>query len=655
MATKVGYIRQDPTEAINWAEVGANFSGILKEEARVREEKKAEIDRATREMERVLKDSPMGDSKNMNEWSLKYASDAQQQLLMVNTLLKSGQLKPKDYTVIRQNLADGTDQAFTLVQEYQNEYSDKMARMKAKFGDVGPDGKPIVPSQELEQFLMGTAEGFGNFNASELVINPTSGNVMVGFRNENGEIESDPNKLVGINNLRNRIKGKFDLYDMQGAITKAKAETFGQFQQIDAKLGSLYQKGLIATISGPAFRSESNIADMVSKGYITAEEGKLIGMQAKTEDLWAESQLSNTYNVTSLLTNNLGGIAPNGQPYKFTFKADEEDDNTILLQQVDGAVVPNFDSAVGKVHKQTAKDGLLAATRGALDVTVAGQAVSGTTPPQQQQWQAGRGDEKKKEKTAVGTWGLLYNGTPEEVESATNTLLGSALSKEQGVSEIDTKSRPGYVIITYDGSGTIKPSQRVIPMVREVNGEMVPVGYEEFAKSGNEITGVDDVTEAIKAAGSDANRPYNQGVGAVARREVAADYSAPFANYLDKFATPGTDTGGYSTPTSSKINFWYGPDIVIPQIKKAFPDLNLVVTKLSNNKIQVRIPGSKKEALELEVDLYQNSNQGKNASALMEYLQNNTPKSLIKEIGEKKGWKSTTSSGGTGGGKASQF
>lgn len=39
MATKVGYIRQDPTEAINWAEVGANFSGILKEEARVREEK----------------------------------------------------------------------------------------------------------------------------------------------------------------------------------------------------------------------------------------------------------------------------------------------------------------------------------------------------------------------------------------------------------------------------------------------------------------------------------------------------------------------------------------------------------------------------------------------------------------------------------------
>jgi len=648
MATKVGYIRQDPTEAINWAEVGANFSGILKEEARVREEKKTEIDRATREMERVLKDSPMGDSKNMNEWSLKYASDAQQQLLMVNTLLKSGQLKPKDYTVIRQNLADGTDQAFTLVQEYQNEYSDKMARMKAKFGDVGPDGKPLVPSQELEQFLMGTAEGFGNFNASELVINPTSGNVMVGFRNENGEIESDPNKLVGINNLRNRIKGKFDLYDMQGAITKAKAETFGQFQQIDAKLGTLYQKGLIATISGPAFRSESNIADMVSKGYITAEEGKLIGMQAKTEDLWAESQLSNTYNVTSLLTNNLGGMAPNGQPYKFTFKADEEDDNTILLQQVDGAVVPNFDSAVGKVHKQTAKDGLLAATRGALDVTVAGQAISGTTPPQQQQWQAARGDEKKKEASLASTWNEIGMSSDVEVKRAKlQSLLGDERVKQSGLFEISMSEPAADGSFTVDFVYPNNPERNRLGIVVDEN-----MTLEEWAGLGSEVHGISDPKEALRIGGGGQGTDKINAAGfkgGVEDRRGDVDYSAPFTNYLDKFAPAGTDTGGYSKPDSSKINLWYGPDIVIPQIKKAFPELGLVVTKLSGNKIQVKIPGSKKEALTLEVDLYQTSNQGKGITELMNYIQQNTPKSLINEIGKQKGWKSTTSSGSRSG------
>ena len=654
MATKVGYIRQDPTEAINWAEVGANFSGILKEEARVREEKKAEIDRATREMERVLKDSPMGDSKNMNEWSLKYASDAQQQLLMVNTLLKSGQLKPKDYTIIRQNLADGTDQAFTLVQEYQNEYSDKMARMKAKYGDVGPDGKPIIPSQELEQFLMGTAEGFGNFNASELVINPTTGNVMVGFRNEKGEIESDPSKLVGINNLRNRIKGKFDLYDMQGAITKAKAETFGQFQQIDAKLGTLYQKGLIATISGPAFRSPSNIADMVSKGYITAEEGKLIGMQAKTEDLWVESQLSNGYNVTSLLTNNLGGTAPNGKPYDFVWSASEEDENHILLQQVDGAVVPNFDSEIGQVHRQTAKEGLLAAMRGALDVTVAGQAISGTTPPQQQEWQAKRGDEKKEEASLASTWNAIGMNPDVTVKRAKlQSLLGDARVKKSGLFEINMSD------IAADGSFTV---DFIYPNTPERNrlGILVDENttLEEWAGLGSEVTGITDPKEAIRlgGGGKGTDKINSAGFkGGVQDKRGDTDYTPAFVNYLDKFAPAGTDGGGYKNTDSDKINLYYGPDIVIPQIQKAFPDLGLVVTKYSDDEIQVKIPGSKASPLILEVDLYQTANQGKAISDLMTYIQNNTPKSLVNDIGKKKGWKSTTGSGGIGGGNASQF
>ena len=180
MATKIGYVGRDASEQINWAEVGSNFSGILKEEARVREEKKAEIDRATREAMNSYKNTVTGDSGNMNTWALKGGDGAQQQLLMANSLLKSGQLKPKDYITMRQNLTDGFDQAMTLAQEYQNEYADKMERYKANPGTaVGPDGKPITGAQKLESFLMESAEGFGNFNNSEIVINNETGNVLV--------------------------------------------------------------------------------------------------------------------------------------------------------------------------------------------------------------------------------------------------------------------------------------------------------------------------------------------------------------------------------------------------------------------------------------------------------------------------------------------
>lgn len=114
------------------------------------------------------------------------------------------------------------------------------------------------------------------------------------------------------------------------------------------------------------------------------------------------------------------------------------------------------------------------------------------------------------------------------------------------------------------------------------------------------------------------------------------DYTPAFVNYLDKFAPAGTDGGGYKNTDSDKINLYYGPDIVIPQIQKAFPDLGLVVTKYSDDEIQVKIPGSKASPLILEVDLYQTANQGKAISDLMTYIQNNTPKSLVNDIGKKK-------------------
>jgi len=463
MATKIGYVGRDASEQINWAEVGSNFSGILKEEARVREEKKAEIDRATREQMKVLQNVVTGDSANMNTWSLNYGADAQQQLLMANALLKNGQLKPKDYTIMRQNLADGTDQAMTLAQDYQSEFAIKKARAKANPGTaVGPDGKPITGSQELESFLMESAEGFGNFSKSKLVINNQTGNVLVGFMNPTtGEIETDPNKLVGINNLRNRIKGNFDAYDITSAVTKAKAEVFGQFQAIDAKLGSLYQKGLITTMSGAALRTPSNIAAMVKRKLITKEEGELIGLQKDTENLWAESQLSNVYNISSLLTNNLGGFASNGEKYTFTWNADEENENTILLKEVDGTAVPNFDSEIGKAHRETAKEGLKGRLRGALDVGTEGQAVGGVQRQvtRRSDYSKSQDDIRKQLRSDAKLWNALMTADQATFQRAANAFLASASAKNTNLYKFDVQN--DKVIFKYKDGSTYSPPGNV--------------------------------------------------------------------------------------------------------------------------------------------------------------------------------------------------
>jgi hypothetical protein len=486
MATKIGYVSQPPASQINWAEVGANFTGMLNEEARVREEKKAEIDRATREQMKVLQNMPTGDSKNVNEWALKYGGNAQNYLLMLNASLKSGRLKPTEYTIMRQNLSDGTDLAMSVSQEYQNEYAAKMERLKSN--------DPNKSSQELEIYLMQTVEGFGNFNQSELIINPNTGNVAVGFMNPTtGKIESDPNKLVGINNLRNRIRGEFNKYDMNSAVLSGK-ESFGKFETIVRKVGSRAAQGTITTISDPTFRNQAKIDEWVKKKWITQDDAALISTFDKTEDAWLEGQLS-MYNTTSLLTDNLRNIG--GQKFNFTFDPNQQNDNTILLKQVDGNVVPDFESAIGKKQRQIAKDGLRTVLRGAIDHTEKVTTVSDFQEKPEHLY-------KRAEDTAAATLdlsmlGKLYYGTPTEIEAARLHF--------QGISPniVDVQRDATGVTVKYKDAGGNTVSKTI-----NFKASGNTLNTEEFIIAAAPLlSGQAGINAAMKSGGYEKGRAFN--------------------------------------------------------------------------------------------------------------------------------------------------
>jgi len=409
MATKIGYVSQPPTAQINWAEVGANFTGMLNEEARVREEKKAEIDRATNEQMKVLKNAPMGDSKNINQLAIGFSDDAQKQLLMANALLKSGDLKPRDYLLMRQNMADGTDQFFTLIQDYQNEYGNKMERLKSN--------DPNNSSQYLEQYLMETIEGFGNFQNSKPVINPTTGEVLVGFINPTtGEIESDPNKLVGIGNLKNRLKGTYNKYNMDAAVLEGQ-KLFGDFEVITRELGKKGRTGTIIKYSNPALRTKEGLAELVKNKTITQEYADGLSKFPELLDSWAESQLS-MYNVSSLLTDNLRNIS--GKSFNYTANPAEQDENTILYKQVDGNIVLDFESEIGKKQRQIAKEGLKDVFTGALDQKIDVTPIGGEyIPPQQRTSAQIDQDNLYKEQTAsFNNIAKFYSGNQAEFDEA---------------------------------------------------------------------------------------------------------------------------------------------------------------------------------------------------------------------------------------------
>lgn len=318
-----GYVERDATSFVDWGTIGKNLSDMLQNENKVREEKKAAIDKATNEYANTLANAPQGEHIGMNEWALKYANDAQQARLLQDKLLKSGQLSLKDYTIQRQNLLDGTDQTFNLTKEYQQEYKTKMEAYK--------NGE----TQGLTNFLMASAEGFSNFSDTQIYINPRDYSISVGKMTRNPktgvmEMSKNPNDFATINSLRNRIKATYKKYDAVGNV-KGFVDGLGAEIQSVANMGGLYKTGTI--VSTLDVMKKSNLP-----AYKTFE-------QAETEAI--KARLGTQYDYTSVLTENIKS-APNGKIYDYTFDENEAKSNkNLILLKTDpssGAVTPQLTS-----------------------------------------------------------------------------------------------------------------------------------------------------------------------------------------------------------------------------------------------------------------------------------------------------------------------
>ena len=309
MATYYKYAERAAGSQVNWAEIGKNLTDTLQEESKLREQKKAAIDEATRQYGLELEKSPQGDVKSFNQWGLDYASDAQEARLLQDRLLKSGKLKLRDYTMMRQNLTDGTNQAFGLLDEYNAEYKQKMERAKS--------ADPANRSQYLEQWLMAKGEMFANLKDSKLYINPTTFAVNVAkIKRENGveSMSDDPNDFTTINELRNYVKAKYDYFDSDTYLTK--------------QVGMLGTEIKAEIING----TSKKVGQKITIEDITDKPGAREAISAMIDAAFTGMPT----NISSVLTNDLGKDA-DGNNFDFTFNKDEKG-KIVGGTEVDGKV-----------------------------------------------------------------------------------------------------------------------------------------------------------------------------------------------------------------------------------------------------------------------------------------------------------------------------
>jgi len=364
------YFKAQPTAAetqINWAEVGKNFSDMLTEEARVREEKKAAIDEASRQYQQTLNDVEQGQSATANQWWLNAAGEMQQQMLMQDRMLKSGMLNPRDYTVMRQNLVDGTDGLINVFGKFNAEFEDRMNRFE--------NGE----SQDLEQWAMAELENFGNFQKTSVVVNPETGMLSVADVDEEGNIINDPDKVRSVTSLQNLIARRYDKFDVDAAASTF-VEGVGTFDTIERTLGTRLKKGVIQKLSDPFVKSLS-VEDLMALGMTEADAAKYaaeLNIYKAGEDQLVSDIMSVWSNTSSILTNTMSFEPTTGKEYTFTFKEEGRAANEILLKKDgQGQIYAEYTKEQEKAVADAIRDNV----RNRLDRTIEASTVSDYTPP----------------------------------------------------------------------------------------------------------------------------------------------------------------------------------------------------------------------------------------------------------------------------------
>jgi len=276
MATYYKFAEREADSFVNWAEIGKGLTDMLQEQVKIREDKRTAIDQATRENLKKVSEAPTGDHTNLNTWTLDYADNARQAILLQDRLLKSGALKLKDYTVMRQNLNDGTDELFSVIKNFQSSFKEKRDRM------ISND--PANKSQAFEMDLMAYTEQFGDFSKSKAIIDPNNFMVNIGLMEPDPENQGvmKVGKQIAPSGFLKKIQNtKVDYFDSNGA-AEAASKSFGGFTESTIQDLNRLQ-GKVVTIDDVRKRP----------GY----------EEAINEEL--NSFFSNPFNITSVLTNDL--------------------------------------------------------------------------------------------------------------------------------------------------------------------------------------------------------------------------------------------------------------------------------------------------------------------------------------------------------------
>lgn len=445
MPTYFNYVEREADSYVNWADVGRDMSNTIDDIQRVREEKKALIEKTYREDLKFIQDNPTGEHENLRTWALNMGQSSAEMMRLQNTLLKQGKLNLNNYLSFRQNLTDSVEKIYTVNSQLQEAFKEVNDRTKKS------------ANQQLERETKVLLEKYGKLEDTEAYINPLNGTIYLGLTEiaeEDGKsvrkLKKGEGTYLSPDQLQAAAMQKFDKFD-ERPVLKEFVDGLGDVNEQIRQIGGEALAGKILSITDVTYERIMQIAESLPEGQkLTPNQMEQLKKYAKdfneAETKYIDGILKNPFDASSLLTENIKG--KDGKIYNIVFnKADQKTEYDIYVDKTDSKFTPVFDESteIGKKQKEVLTNYLRGQLRVMYDRKVEQASVS--EPQKQQAYNRApteaeiRAGERRKDAATFGSIvGRVYGQDYVSRESALSSLR-------------DYLPEDGYVFFGKDNAG----------------------------------------------------------------------------------------------------------------------------------------------------------------------------------------------------------
>ena len=217
-----GYKRGDDSKIVDWSSVSSDITKKLGEIEAKRAAQREKLEGEMAAAQQSINDIPMGNYEDINNFMLKFSNAAAEQMRINNALLRSGQMKPSEYTPFRQNVMDAAV-SYKKIAENYNSMMDEFT-LRQQEGKAGG----------LEAWQAGIVQDMADLSNTIPVIDPVTGKVFNAPLGADGK--PDMKRAMSVRDMQNMAYQKYNRFDMEAQLNPI-VDKYGKDVRVINKLG----------------------------------------------------------------------------------------------------------------------------------------------------------------------------------------------------------------------------------------------------------------------------------------------------------------------------------------------------------------------------------------------------------------------------------